>query len=140
MTVREQIFEAVKNRKRLVPVVVPEWGITIHVARLTWPERIAFRDRHGDFNTIPESDEQARVRWMVRYVIDVALDETGKKVFSPEDENSLFLDSDSTAIERVAMAGLKLNSVNKDELADLGKGSRQTKNGPSPSGSPGTSD
>lgn len=136
MNLRELILA---GAARLVKLPVAEWGVDVYLARMTLAEKLALSQRVGELEGIPEDDREARSRWMVRYVIAVALDETGKPIFSPEDEAGLFERSSATAIETVALSALRLNTLRRVDLDDLGKGFAPVQNGASPSGSPATS-
>jgi hypothetical protein len=140
MDLRQRILQKIAATPRLVKLAVPEWGEDVWIRRLTWPERIEFKDRHGDLTKFADEDEEGRLNWMATYVTEVCLDESGKRVFSPEDAGGLKHDSISTALERVTMAALRLNSLRMSDLDDLGKESLPILNGASPSDLPATSE
>lgn len=131
-SIRERILEQVGSRSRLIAVTVPEWGLDVHVARLDVGEKLDMERRLGTFDAIPKDDRHAQASWRVHYVIEVALDTEGKRIFSPEDESSL-LRSEATAIERIVLAHMQINTVTREELKDLGKESAPVLNGASPS-------
>src|SRR5262245_50432130 len=117
---------------RLVKVAVPEWGVDVWVRRLQLHERQNFEETMGAYDKL---DREARNAWMVKYVIEVACDENGQRIFSPEDEPALAAKS-ATALERVLLTAFRINTVRAEDLVALGNASSPVPNGSSRSSSP----
>lgn len=132
MTLREKILAA---DDRLVKITVPEWDAEVWVRRLKLHERQAFEEMVGAYDKL---DREARTTWMLKYVIEVACDSDGQRIFSPEDEAALASKS-ATALERVLLTAFRVNTVRTEDLVALGNGSSPVPNGASRSSSPPTS-
>lgn len=137
---RSRILAARDDTAKL-SVEIPECGgATVHLKRLTLPERLGFEAQNGALEDLDrKKDPQKYVTWMVRYAIATACGSNGERLFHPEDESALEA-LPGTAIERLVLAALKVNVVSAEEIAEMGKGSSQVRNGASPSASPVTSD
>jgi hypothetical protein len=127
------------DRVAPIPTLIPEWGETVYVRRLTLADRLTFEAEHGE---LADHDRKQKPReyakWLVTYVIATACDANGTPIFSADDEAALDAKSGS-AIERVAIVALKANTVTAEDVAALGKISGEARNGASPSGLPATS-
>jgi hypothetical protein len=131
-TLREKVLEQITKRtaeSRLVKLTMPEWGVDVYIARLDVAEKLDLEVRIGSLDQMPKHEQAA---WRARYVAEVALDAHGKRIFSPEDVPTLQRDY-STAVERIVLAQLSINTVTREDLKDLGKGSAPVPNGASPS-------
>src|SRR5262245_54968780 len=112
-TLRDLILAAAD---RLVKVPVPEWQVDVWVRRLNLAERQKFEDVVGAYEKL---DREAKNAWMVKYIIDVACDEAGRPIFSPEDEMALAQKS-AVALERVLLTAFRVNTVRAEDLVNLG--------------------
>jgi hypothetical protein len=122
-------------------VTVPEWGdVTVNLRRLSLAERLEFEAINGSLEDLDRKKHPvAYVKYVVRYVIALACHADGTPLFSAADEDLLAKKS-ATAVERVALAGIKVNTVTAEDVAALGKHSGEVRNGASPSALPATSE
>ena len=119
MSIRDQIL-AVQDIPTQV-VEVPEWGVKIEVRGMTGAERTRIMDKAtaaaGDMNLQMIYPE---------IVIATSFDPlTGEQVFVPEDRDIL-LSKSATALDRVAMVGMRLSGFTKESADELGKDSSET--------------
>jgi len=139
LDLRSRILAAA-DRVVPIPVPVPEWGETVHVQRLSLPDRLEFESKYGDLEHLDRRKQPREwVEWLVRYVIATSCLADGTPIFTEDDMPALQAKA-GTAIERVAISALKVNTVTSEDIAQLGKSSGEAKNGASPSASPATSD
>lgn len=136
MSLRETILT---KTPQLAKLTVPEWDRDIYVPRLSPGARVALLKRTGTLEEIPEKDAEGRGRWLARYFIAVACDQTGTPLFSAEDEEDVYAHAIATAVEAVALFALRINSVGRERLESLGNVSGEARNGASPTGSLATS-
>ena len=119
MSIRDQILAVQDIPTQLVEV--PEWGVKIEVRGMTGAERTRIMDKAtataGDMNLQMIYPE---------IVIATSFDPlTGEQVFVPEDRDIL-LSKSATALDRVAMVGMRLSGFTKDSADELGKDSSET--------------
>lgn len=118
MSLRDQIL-AVKDIAT-ESVKVPEWGLTVEVRGMTAAERtrimnLAMKDG-GDLDLQMVYPE---------IVIATAFDpETGMQVFDPSDRDAL-LGKAATAVDRIALAGMRLSGFTKEAADEAGKDSSE---------------
>jgi hypothetical protein len=102
-------------------VDVPEWGVKVEVRGMTGAERTRIMDKAtgnaGDVNLqfiYPE------------IVIATSFDpETGEQIFVPADRDVL-LSKSASAIDRIALVGMRLSGFTKEAADDMGKDSSET--------------
>lgn len=126
------------GRKSTAPyhIAVPEWGEDVWLRRLSVRERLEFERENSTLDVIDRKAEPVLYnRWLVRYVLATVCDESGRLLFSREDEEGL-MTSASTAIERLCLAAMRINQLSAAEVAKLGEVSSEVRNGSSPSDSP----
>ena len=119
MSIRDQILAVQDIPTQLVEV--PEWGVKIEVRGMTGAERTRIMDKatanQGDMNLQMIYPE---------IVIATSFDPlTGEQVFVPEDRDIL-LSKSATALDRVAMVGMRLSGFTKESADELGKDSSET--------------
>jgi hypothetical protein len=119
VSIRDQILAVQDIPTQLVEV--PEWGVKIEVRGMTGAERTRIMDKAtataGDMNLQMIYPE---------IVIATSFDPlTGEQVFVPEDRDIL-LSKSATALDRVAMVGMRLSGFTKDSADELGKDSSET--------------
>ena len=133
MGLREQIFSRVDRPP--TKVAVPEWGMDVYVRPLSLGEKLAFEAQAGAFDDLGEMDAAKRVMWFAKFVALVVCDEAKVRAFSESDEEALAHEP-ATALERLVLAGMRLNIVRAEDVDALGKDSAPTLNGSLPSASP----
>ena len=106
MLTREQILNTRDLPTQRVPV--PEWGegATLNVRQLTVAEVNELAKHQSDH------PEKVFVYWIVATVVD----DTGKRMFTPDDAEALERKS-AQVIKRLAEAAIKLNTFDKDAAA-----------------------
>ena len=119
MSIRDQILAVQDIPTQMVEV--PEWGVKIEVRGMTGAERTRIMDKAtataGDMNLQMIYPE---------IVIATSFDpKTGEQVFVPEDRDIL-LSKSATALDRVAMVGMRLSGFTKESADELGKDSSET--------------
>lgn len=119
MSIRDQILAVQDIPTELVEV--PEWGVKIEVRGMTGAERTRIMDKA----TANDGDMNLQMIYP-EIVIATSFDpETGEQVFLPEDRDIL-LSKSATALDRVAMVGMRLSGFTKESADELGKGSSET--------------
>lgn len=102
-------------------VDVPEWGVKVEVRGMTGAERTRIMDS--------ATGNAGEVNLQFIYpeiVIATSFDpETGEQIFVPADRDIL-LSKSATAIDRVALVGMRLSGFTKESSEELGKGSLET--------------
>jgi len=102
-------------------VDVPEWGVKVEVRGMTGAERTRIMDK--------ASDNNGGVNLQFIYpeiVIATAFDpETGEQIFVPADRDVL-LSKSASAIDRIALVGMRLSGFTKEAAEELGKDSSET--------------
>ena len=102
-------------------VDVPEWGVKVEVRGMTGAERTRIMDK--------ASDNNGSVNLQFIYpeiVIATSFDpETGEQIFVPADRDVL-LSKSASAIDRIALVGMRLSGFTKEAADELGKGSSET--------------
>jgi len=113
---RDAILE-IDDRSR-IPLPVPEWGGLIYVRMVSGGERDKFE---ASMRTV---DGRARnlVDFRARFAVLVASDADGNALFTAADIPALTAKS-SSALERILLAGMKLNRWTEQDIADLEKNS-----------------
>jgi hypothetical protein len=118
VSIRDQILAVQDIPTQLVEV--PEWGVKIEVRGMTGAERTRIMDKAtaaGEMNLQMIYPE---------IVIATSFDPlTGEQVFVPEDRDIL-LSKSATALDRVAMVGMRLSGFTKESADELGKDSSET--------------
>lgn len=101
-------------------VTVPEWNVKIEVRGMTGAERTRIMDM------ATESQGAMNLQFVYpEIVIATSFDpETGEQIFVPADRDIL-LSKSATALDRVAMVGMRLSGFTKESADDLGKGSSE---------------
>jgi len=118
VSLRDQIL-AVKDIAT-ESVEVPEWKLTVEVRGMTAAERtrimnLAMKDG-GDLDLQMVYPE---------IVIATSFDpETGMQVFEPSDRDAL-LGKAATAVDRIALAGMRLSGFTKEAADEAGKDSSE---------------
>lgn len=119
MSIRDQILAVQDIPTELVDV--PEWGVKIEVRGMTGAERTRIMDK-----ATASAGEMNLQMIYPEIVIATSFDpETGEQVFLPEDQ-SILLSKSATALDRVAMVGMRLSGFTKESADELGKGSSET--------------
>lgn len=119
MSLRDQIL-AVKDISTET-VEIPEWGLTVEVRGMTAAERtrimnLAMKDG-GDLDLQMVYPE---------IVIATTFDpESGMQVFEPSDRDAL-LGKAATAVDRIALVGMRLSGFTKEAADEAGKDSSET--------------
>ena len=102
-------------------VDVPEWGVKVEVRGMTGAERTRIMDK--------ASDSEGGVNLQFIYpeiVIATSFDpESGEQIFVPTDRDVL-LSKSASAIDRIALVGMRLSGFTKEAADELGKGSSET--------------
>lgn len=102
-------------------VDVPEWGVKVEVRGMTGAERTRIMDS--------ATGNAGEVNLQFIYpeiVIATSFDpETGEQIFVPADRDIL-LSKSATAIDKVALVGMRLSGFTKESSEELGKGSLET--------------
>lgn len=102
-------------------VEVPEWGVKIEVRGMTGAERTRIMDK-----ATADAGEMNLQMIYPEIVIATSFDPlTGEQVFVPEDRDIL-LSKSATALDRVAMVGMRLSGFTKESADELGKDSSET--------------
>ncbi len=136
---RDRILGSLDSRQPAAQVEVPEWGVTVGIRRMSVSDRLVFEATNGTLDVADrKKDPEQYHRWILRYVMATVCTLEGEPVFRLTDEEALREHSYS-AIERLALAAIKVNSVSQEEIESLGKRSSEAQNGALPSGSPATS-
>jgi hypothetical protein len=104
------------DKKNLLPVEVPEWGLTVYIKQLTVGERDsfeaeAFAARKGDGLM-----DNPRSKFLVRTLCD----EQGQLLCKPEEFAELAALS-SKPMERLFEEAQKHNRLTNDDVEELGK-------------------
>lgn len=107
---RDQIL-AVADLKTAT-VDVPEWGGEVIVRTLSGLERAAYEDATA---TIKEDDGPAGVRRMALLVVATVVDESGKRVFTPDDIDAL-VEKGFRPLHTVFMAARALNLLTQADV------------------------
>ena len=100
---------------------LPEWGVKVEVRGMTGAERTRIMDKAtgnaGDVN----------LQFMYpEIVIATSFDpETGEQIFVPSDRDVL-LSKSASAIDRIALVGMRLSGFTKEAADDMGKDSSET--------------
>ena len=102
-------------------VTVPEWNVKIEVRGMTGAERTRIMDM------ATESQGAMNLQFVYpEIVIATSFDpETGEQIFVPADRDIL-LSKSATALDRVAMVGMRLSGFTKESADELGKDSSET--------------
>ncbi len=119
MSIRDLILAKQDIPSQIVDV--PEWGVKVEVRGMTGAERTRIMDKAtgnaGDVNLqfiYPE------------IVIATSFDpETGEQIFVPADRDVL-LSKSASAIDRIALVGMRLSGFTKEAADDMGKDSSET--------------
>jgi len=110
VSLRDRILATKALPKKVVPVEVPEWGLTVYVRCMTGLERdrfeLAQRKDHGDIRP--------------RLFASTTCDENGVALFSEADFADL-RDLDANAMDRIIMAAMALNDVSKEGIEKAGE-------------------
>lgn len=119
MSLRDQILNAQDIPTQTVEV--PEWNVNVEVKGMTGAERTRIMDlamdAGGELNLQTVYPE---------IVISTCFDpETGEKVFSPEDRVAL-LSKSATALDRLALVGMRLSGFTQESADAAGKDSSAT--------------
>jgi hypothetical protein len=128
---RDQVLNARDVRTVSVPCT-EEWGGDILVRTISGTERDAFEE------TMSPSAANGRPNMRnvrARFVALVAVDEAGDRLFQDKDAEALGKKS-AAALDRVFVAGWKLNRMSKQAIEDAEKNSGDAPSGDSISGSP----
>ena len=119
MSIRDLILAKQDIPSQLVDV--PEWGVKVEVRGMTGAERTRIMDK--------ASDSAGGVNLQFIYpeiVIATSFDpETGEQIFVPTDRDVL-LSKSASAIDRIALVGMRLSGFTKEAADELGKGSSET--------------
>ena len=104
------------DKKNLLPVEVPEWGLTVYIKQLTVGERDsfeaeAFAARKGDGLM-----DNPRSKFLVRTICD----ESGEVLCKP-DEFAKLASLSSKPMERLFEAAQKHNSLTDSDVEELAK-------------------
>ncbi len=119
MSIRDQILAVQDIPTQLVEV--PEWGVKIEVRGMTGAERTRIMDK-----ATADAGEMNLQMIYPEIVIATSFDPlTGEQVFVPEDRDIL-LSKSATALDRVAMVGMRLSGFTKESADELGKDSSET--------------
>jgi hypothetical protein len=125
------------TRPKILTLDVPEWGdATVGVRSLTINERLSFEAENGSLDEIDRKTQRDKYnQWLVRYAMACTCQpDNPQRLFGPEDEQALRATS-ALAIERICLVAMKVNSITAAEVAKLGEGSGEARNGASPSSS-----
>jgi len=96
----------------VVPVVCPEWGVTVHIREMSGKDRDAWEQSlQGTKGKVNIENIRARL------VSFTAVDENGDKVFTAKDAEALG-ELSSKALSRCATAAQKLNGLSESDLED----------------------
>jgi len=102
-------------------VEVPEWGVKVEVRGMTGAERTRIIDK--------ATADGGAVNLQFIYpeiVIATSFDpETGEQIFQPKDRDIL-LSKSASAIDRLALVGMRLSGFTKEAADEMGKGSSGT--------------
>jgi hypothetical protein len=119
VSIRDQILAVQDIPTQLVEV--PEWGVKIEVRGMTGAERTRIMDK-----ATADAGEMNLQMIYPEIVIATSFDPlTGEQVFVPEDRDIL-LSKSATALDRVAMVGMRLSGFTKESADELGKDSSET--------------
>lgn len=119
MSLRDQILA--KKDIASETVEIPEWSLTVEVRGMTAAERtrimnLAMKDG-GDLDLQMVYPE---------IVIATTFDpESGMQVFEPSDRDAL-LSKAATAVDRIALVGMRLSGFTKEAADEAGKDSSET--------------
>jgi hypothetical protein len=102
-------------------VEVPEWGVKVEVRGMTGAERTRIMDKASDNNG------QVNLQFIYpEIVIATSFDpESGEQIFVPADRDVL-LSKSASAIDRIALVGMRLSGFTKEAADELGKDSSET--------------
>jgi hypothetical protein len=95
-------------------VQVPEWGGSVFVRSMNGLER-AKLEAFGQAD-LKRSHDKQRFRQYVACLL--ASDESGNRLFT-DDDLELLAEKSGSAVDRIAMAGMKLNKYTSDDIEEL---------------------
>ena len=129
---REMILSVDDKAPTLTKVDIPEWGGEAYIRVMTGLERERFEAALTADNKVVGTSLRALLASLV------LCDEKGKPLFAAADLVALG-EKSSNALQRIYVAGLKLNAIGKSGVDELEKNSEAATSGATPSDSrPGT--
>jgi hypothetical protein len=126
MSLRDQILNANDIVANLLPLPIPEWGVTLFLRVMPGRQRERFEYRYEKGN-----DPTLRAFFATL----VACDEQGTPLFTDADVAGL-AEKSSRALDRIYQAGIKLNAIGKAGVDELEKNSGAATSGATPTASP----
>lgn len=112
-----KLLEKIKkaDKKQLMPIEVPEWGLTVYIKQLTVGERDSFEaEAYANRDSGLMSD--IRSKFLVRTLCD----ENGDVLCNP-DEFAQLTELSSKPMERLFDAAQKHNSLSDSDVEELAK-------------------
>lgn len=104
------------DKKNLLPVEVPEWGLTVYIKQLTVGERDSFEAEAFAARKGSNLMDNPRSKFLVRTLCD----ENGKTLCKPEEFAEL-AELSSKPMERLFEAAQKHNALTDSDVEELGK-------------------
>ncbi len=99
---------------------VPEWRERIYVRTMSSKER-----REWEGICLANREKTSEYEWRERFVVLVACDVTGERIFTVDDVAALER-KNAKALDRIFEAGMKLNKLSPADIAELKKNSETT--------------
>lgn len=112
------LFEKIKaaDKTELLPVEVPEWGVTVYVKQFTVGERDAYETEAYKSSKAGGLMDNPRSRFLVR----ILCDENGEPIVKPEDFAELAR-LNSKPMQRLFEIAQKHNRLSDEDVEELGK-------------------
>lgn len=107
MSLRDTILATDDLPKKKIKI--PEWGVDVYIATLKSVEREQWENNAKSEKEIREN-----------LVVLVALDESGKRIFTKEDIPAL-KEKNSKALDRICTAAIEHNKIRKEDIDELEK-------------------
>lgn len=105
------------DKKNLLPVEVPEWGLTVHIKQMSVGDRDRFESAYADAKKkgreIPED-------FRSKFLVTVLCDEKGEAICGPDDFQQL-AGLSIKAVEPLFAAAMKHNALTDSDVEELGK-------------------
>ena len=130
-SLKELIFAA--NDVQRIPVVVPEWGVTVYIRTLSGTERDAFEGGLMKGKGKQREPDLANLR--ARLVALCAVDEEGNRIFDKSDVEALGKKA-AAPLDRLFTAAQELNGLTEKDVQELAGNSVGDRNDASTSDSP----
>lgn len=111
------VIAAARKVAKFEKVSVPEWGIDVHVRRMTAGERDQFEGEQ----TQARGNSKYR-NFRARLVVRCVVDEQGKRLFG-DDQVGEVSELDAAGVDRIFDAICRLNRLMKEDVEDLEKNS-----------------